>query len=184
MVDKNLLTDLKKLGGRVHQPIEPVASSSLSAPDRAAFVYMLNEALATELVCALRYRCHFFLADAAGATSLADLFRRFADEELRVAQQLSDAGIDPADPAFAPHFETVSHARGELDTILSELEESAQAFQAATAGADFINEDHPAFPTFQELQNTLNTLQDNIDGINVRCQAAADAIAAEVTARS
>lgn len=53
-------TDVKTLRQRARQDIEPGAVTPGYAADRHAVVQMLNEALATELICVLRYKRHYY----------------------------------------------------------------------------------------------------------------------------
>jgi bacterioferritin len=51
-------------------------------PDRLAVLKLLNEALATEIVCVLRYRCHYFMARGIYAKTIAEEFMQHSNEEL------------------------------------------------------------------------------------------------------
>src|SRR5678815_3858627 len=63
------LTDIKTLRERARQHIDKGAVTSGYAADREAVITMLNEALATELVCVLRYNCLLYTSDAADERS-------------------------------------------------------------------------------------------------------------------
>jgi len=52
-------------------------------------IYVLNQALATELVCVLRYKRHYFTADGLDARSAADEFLEHAGEEQDHADQIA-----------------------------------------------------------------------------------------------
>ena len=56
------LTDTKTLRKRARQHVEGGAVTTGYAADRVAVIQLLNEALATELVCVLRYKRHCFMA--------------------------------------------------------------------------------------------------------------------------
>ena len=62
MADKPFLTDIKTLRDRARQHIETGAVTDGYSADRETVVKLLNEALATVIVCVLRYRRHFFMA--------------------------------------------------------------------------------------------------------------------------
>lgn len=73
---------------------------------------LLNDALATEWVCVLRYRRHYFTASGVASTSIADEFLVHANEEMahadRLAQRIVQLGGEPLlDPAG---FQSRSHA--------------------------------------------------------------------------
>ncbi|MBL8277328.1 MAG: ferritin-like domain-containing protein [Pelomonas sp.] len=68
-------------------------------PWRDDVVALLNGALATELVCVLRYRRHHFMADGLESPSIAEEFMVHANAELghadRLAQRIVQLGGDP-----------------------------------------------------------------------------------------
>lgn len=68
-------------------------------PWREDIVALLNGALATELVCVLRYRRHHFMADGLESPSIAEEFMVHANAELghadRLAQRIVQLGGDP-----------------------------------------------------------------------------------------
>jgi len=62
MSEKMFLTDLKMLRARARQHIEQGAVTPGYRADREVVLRLLNEALATEIVCVLRYKRHYFMA--------------------------------------------------------------------------------------------------------------------------
>ena len=56
------LTDIKTIRERARQHIEEGAVTANYGADKATVIRLLNEALATEIVCTLRYRRHYFMA--------------------------------------------------------------------------------------------------------------------------
>jgi bacterioferritin len=72
-------------------------------PHRDAIVKLLNDALATELVCVLRYKRHHFMASGAASSPIADEFMVHANEEAghadRIAQRIVQLG---GEPDFSP----------------------------------------------------------------------------------
>lgn len=72
-------------------------------PWRHEIVQLLNGALATELVCALRYRRHHFTADGMAAPKIAEEFLVHANEELAHADRLARRIVQlGGKPDFAP----------------------------------------------------------------------------------
>ena len=67
--------------------------------DREKVVQVLNEALATEIVCVLRYKRHFFMASGINAQSVAPEFLQHANEEQvhadQIAQRIVQLGGEP-----------------------------------------------------------------------------------------
>ena len=74
MADKPFLTDIKTLRERARKHIENGAVTEGYSADRETVVKLLNEALATELVCVLRYKRHYFMATGINAESVAAEF--------------------------------------------------------------------------------------------------------------
>ena len=71
VTDKPFLTDIKTLRERARQHIEKGAITEGYKADRDTVVKILNEALATEIVCVLRYKRHYFMASGINAESVA-----------------------------------------------------------------------------------------------------------------
>jgi len=71
VADKPFLTDIKTLRERARKHIENGAVTEGYSADRDTVVKLLNEALATEIVCVLRYRRHHFMAVGINADSVA-----------------------------------------------------------------------------------------------------------------
>ena len=65
------LSDVKELRRRARQHIEDGAITSSYKADRPKVVKVLNEALATEIVCILRYKRHYFMATGIHANAVA-----------------------------------------------------------------------------------------------------------------
>ncbi|TFW17940.1 ferritin-like domain-containing protein [Massilia arenosa] len=60
------------------------------AADREAVVQMLNDALATELVCVLRYKRHYYTISGLGTSEIKDEFLEHANEEMQHADRLAE----------------------------------------------------------------------------------------------
>jgi bacterioferritin len=75
------LTDVKELRRRARQHIENGAVTPDYKADRETVLKLLNEALATEIVCVLRYRRHYFMAQGIDSKPVADEFLEHAQEE-------------------------------------------------------------------------------------------------------
>jgi bacterioferritin len=58
--------------------------------DRQAVIRILNEALATEIVCVLRYKSHYFMATGIHAQAVAAEFLEHANEEQGHADQIAE----------------------------------------------------------------------------------------------
>jgi bacterioferritin len=86
--DAPSLTTVTELRKRAREHIEDGAVVGYNA-DRVAVIQMLNAALATELVCVLRYKRHYFMAHGLEAPSVSEEFLAHANEELGHADELA-----------------------------------------------------------------------------------------------
>jgi bacterioferritin len=109
---KPFLTDVQTLRKRARQHIMEGAVTQGYTADRATVVKLLNEALATEIVCVLRYRRHHFMADGINAESVAAEFLVHANEEQGHADQIAARIVQlNGEPNFDPEGLTSrSHA--------------------------------------------------------------------------
>ena len=103
MADKPFLTDIKTLRERARQHIENGAVTEGYTADRETVVKLLNEALATEIVCVLRYRRHYFMAAGIAAEGVAAEFLQHANEEQGHADQIAQRIVQlKGEPNFNP----------------------------------------------------------------------------------
>ncbi len=86
---KPFLTDIKTIRKRAREHINQGAVTEGYKADRKAVLKILNEALATEIVCVLRYKYHYFMASGINAKSIAQEFLEHADEEQTHADQIA-----------------------------------------------------------------------------------------------
>jgi bacterioferritin len=89
MTEKPFLTDIKTLRERARQHIEQGAVTPGYSANRETVVNLLNEALATETVCVLRYKRHYFMASGINAQGVAAEFLQHANEEQAHADQIA-----------------------------------------------------------------------------------------------
>ncbi|MDH5526239.1 MAG: ferritin-like domain-containing protein [Nitrospirota bacterium] len=103
MDKKPFLTDVKTLRERARMHIEQGAVTDSYGADRQVVVRLLNEALATEIVCVLRYRRHHFMAAGINAQSVAAEFLLHANEEQAHADQIAARIVQlGGEPDFSP----------------------------------------------------------------------------------
>jgi bacterioferritin len=97
------LTDVKTLRARARKHIEQGAITESYRADRETVVKLLNEALATEIICVLRYRRHHFMAAGINAESVAAEFLTHANEEQQHADQIAARIVQlQSEPNFSP----------------------------------------------------------------------------------
>lgn len=103
MADKPFLTDIKTLRERARRHIEKGAVTEGYTADRETVIKLMNEALATEIVCVLRYRRHHFMATGINAESVAAEFLQHANEEQGHADQIAARIVQlGGEPNFNP----------------------------------------------------------------------------------
>jgi bacterioferritin len=86
---KPFLTDVKTLRRRAREHIMEGAVTQGYTANRETVVKLLNEALATEIVCVLRYRRHYFMAEGIAADAVKAEFLQHANEEQQHADQIA-----------------------------------------------------------------------------------------------
>ncbi len=84
------LTDIQELRARARRHMENGAVTENYRADRKTVLRILNEALATEIVCVLRYKRHYFMASGIHAQAVAAEFLEHANEEQGHADLISD----------------------------------------------------------------------------------------------
>lgn len=103
MNTKSGLTDVKTLREQARVHIEQGAVTAGYSADRAEVIKLLNDALATEIICVLRYRRHHFMARGIVAKSIADEFLVHSNEEQGHADQIAGRIVQlGGEPDFAP----------------------------------------------------------------------------------
>jgi bacterioferritin len=134
VADKPFLTDVKTLRERARKHIELGAVTAGYQGDRETVIKLLNEALATEIVCVLRYRRHHFMASGINAESVAAEFLVHANEEQAHADLIAARIVQlGGEPNFSPEgLLTRSHAEYvEGDTLLDMIKEDLVAERIA-----------------------------------------------------
>jgi bacterioferritin len=103
MAAKPFLSDIQTLRKRARQHMERGAVTDSYTLNRDTVLKLLNEALATEIVCVLRYKAHHYLASGINAKSVAAEFLEHANEEQVHADQIAER-ITQLDgtPNFSP----------------------------------------------------------------------------------
>ncbi|MCD0505302.1 ferritin-like domain-containing protein [Bordetella petrii] len=91
--------DVNAIRAKARKDIESGAVTEGYRADRETILKLLNEALATEVVCVLRYKRHYFMARGLNAEPVAAEFSAHATEELghadRIAERIVQLGGEP-----------------------------------------------------------------------------------------
>ena len=120
------LTDIQTLRDRARQHIEQGAVTAGYQADRETVLKLLNEALATEIVCTLRYKRHYYMAEGLSASIAAAEFLEHAQQEQQHADWLAERIVQLGGaPNFSPEgLQARSHAEYvEGDTLREMVKE-------------------------------------------------------------
>jgi bacterioferritin len=99
----NSLTDVPTLRLRARQHLDEGAVTSGYSADRETVLRHLNAALATEIVCVLRYRRHHFMAKGIHSKGIADEFLAHSNEEQGHADLIAERIVQlGGEPDFSP----------------------------------------------------------------------------------
>ena len=123
MPKKSELSNVHTLRRDARKQTEQGAVTTDYCADREAVIGLLNQALATELVCVLRYRRHCFMARGIFARGVAAEFLTHSNEELEHADQLAARIVQlGGEPDFSPdHLADRSHAEYVAGTSLHSM---------------------------------------------------------------
>ena len=164
MADKPFLTDIKTLRERARKHIEQGAVTEGYTADRETVIKILNEALATEIVCVLRYKRHYFMANGIHADGVAAEFLEHANDEQGHADQIASRIVQLGGaPNFNPEgLLTRSHAEYvEGDTLIDMIKEDLVAERIAIDSyRDIINYLGNDDPTSRRLMETILAVEE------------------------
>ncbi|MGN6653909.1 MAG: ferritin-like domain-containing protein [Rhodanobacter sp.] len=87
---KPFVSDLENIRQRARQDIDRGAMTDCYSADRETVIKLLNHALATELVCVLRYKYHYYMASGINSQAIRAEFLEHANEEQGHADQIAE----------------------------------------------------------------------------------------------
>lgn len=122
------LTDVTTLRDRARREIGNGPITEAYGADRGRVIEVLNQVLATELVCTLRYRRHYYMAKGLNSGPIAAEFLQHANEEQghadlvaeRITQLQGEPDFDPATLTARSHAE-YKEGTGLVDMIREDL---------------------------------------------------------------
>ncbi|PYQ27586.1 MAG: bacterioferritin [Acidobacteria bacterium] len=171
MTDKPFLSDVQELRRRARQHIETGAVTDSYRGDRETVIKLLNEALATEIVCVLRYKRHYFMAQGIHADPIAAEFLQHANEEQGHADQLAGRIVQlGGSPNFSPegllsrsHSEYVE-GQTLLEMIKEDLVAERIAIDSYTEMIRYIGDDD--ITTRRILESILAVEEEHADDLS------------------
>ncbi len=169
---REFLTDIEAIRRRARAHIENGAVTEGYRADRRTVIRLLNEVLATEIVCVLRYKRHYYMARGIHAQAVADEFLEHANEEQGhadlVAQRITQLG---GEPDFNPEgLLTRSHSeyvecKGLLDMIREDLVAERIAIDSYAEIIRFLGNDDPT--SRRVLEDILTVEEKHADDLRI-----------------
>ncbi|MGH7415077.1 MAG: ferritin-like domain-containing protein [Candidatus Rokuibacteriota bacterium] len=144
------VSDIKEIRRRARAHIEQGPITAGYKAERDTVIRLLNEALATELVCVLRYKRHYYMATGIHAQAVAAEFAEHAAEEQthadQIAQRITQLG---GEPDFNPegllgrsHSEYVA-GDGLIEMIKEDLVAERIAIESYAEMVRYLGDDDP-----------------------------------------
>lgn len=163
-------TDLKAIRQRAREHMQDGAVTGAYTADRAKVIDVLNEVLATEIVCVLRYKNHYFMAKGIHAKPVADEFLEHANEEQghadQVARRIAELGgnpnMDPAGLATRSHAEYREVTKLE-DMIQEDLIAERVAIETYAEIVRWLGDDDPT--TRRMMEGLLAVEEEHADDL-------------------
>ena len=184
MKTRPLLTDVRTLRKNARQHVDDGAVTAGYAANREVVLKLLNDSLATEIVCVLRYRRHYFMARGIHSQGVAEEFLAHSNEEQGHADEIAERIVQlGGEPDFSPDSLTGrSHAEyvpgnSLSDMIRENLVAERIAIDSYRDAIEYLGSDDPT--TRRMLEGILaveeehaDELADLLQGIPAESQAA------------
>ena len=162
------MSSVEMLRSQARNHIEQGAVTAGYSADRQQVLKLLNDALATELVCVLRYRRHHFMARGIYAKGVADEFLLHSNEEQGHADLLAGRIVQlGGEPDFSPdslsgrsHAQSVA-AGSLLEMIKEDLVAERIAIDSYRELIQYLSDDDPT--TSQLLKQILAVEEEHAD---------------------
>jgi bacterioferritin len=144
------LSDVKELRRRARENIERGAITDSYELDSSVVCTILNQALATEIVCVLRYKRHYFMATGLNKDAVAAEFLEHAKDEQdhadRIAERITQLGgapdFNPEGLASRSHSE-YKEGTSLVDMIKEDLIAERVAIESYNEIVRFLGEKDP-----------------------------------------
>ena len=144
------LSDIKELRRRAREHMERGAVTNGYKADRETVIRILNEVLATEIVCVLRYKRHYYMASGIHAQAVAEEFLEHAKEEQthadiaaeRIVQLGGEPDFNPEGLAMKSHSQYVE-GKSLLDMVREDLVAERIAVESYSEIIRYLGTDDP-----------------------------------------
>jgi len=164
------LTDIETIRARAREHIEQGPITDAYGADRERVIEVLNEILATELVCTLRYKRHYYTATGLNAGPVAAEFLEHATEEqehadqiaLRITQLNGEPNFDPEGLATRSHSE-YDASENLLDMVKEDLVAERVAIASYSEIVRWIGDKDPT--TRRVIEDILATEEEHADDL-------------------
>src|ERR1700753_2424584 len=173
------ISDIKELRKRARAHIEKGAVTDGYKVDRETGIKLLNEALATEIVCVLRYKRHYYAAEGIHSEGVKAEFLEHAGEEQGHADQIAERitqldrepHLNPEGLLTRSHSEYVE-GKNLVDMIRENLVAERIAIESYSEMIRFFGDGDPTTRRMleeilakeEEHANDMNDLLKNLDG--------------------
>ena len=163
-------TDVQELRRRARAHMEQGAVTEGYRADIDTVLRILNEALATEIVCVLRYKRHYYMAAGIHASAVADEFLEHATAEQRHVDQLAERitqlggepDLNPANLVGRSHSEYVE-GKGLIEMIREDLVAERIVIESYSEMVRFLGTDDPS--TRRLLEEILAEEEDHANDL-------------------
>jgi len=162
------VTDIQELRRRAREHMEQGAVTSAYKADRQTVLRILNEVLATEIVCVLRYKRHYYMATGIHAQAVAQEFLEHANEEQShadiVAERITQLGGEPnLNPEGLSTRSHSQYAEGKslLDMVREDLVAERIAVESYSEIIRYLGDDDPT--TRRAMEKILGKEEEHAD---------------------
>jgi bacterioferritin len=173
---KPFLSDITEIRRRARQHIHAGAVTEGYRADRETVLRLLNEALATEIVCVLRYRRHHYTAAGIHAQAVAQEFLEHANEEQGHADLIAERIVQlGGEPDFNPEgLLTRSHSEySATEDLLEMIQENLVAERIAIESygeiVRYLGDDDPT--SRRMMEEILATEEEHAEDLRMLIQA-------------
>ena len=167
----SFVTDVEEIRKRAAQKIEDGAITDTYEGDAEQTISILNDALATEIVCVLRYMHHYFMATGVHAMAVRDEFKEHADAERehadKIAERIQQLGGKPDfNPASLVQRSASQYAEGKSlsDMIKEDLIAERIAIESYREMIAYLGDQDPT--THRLLEEILASEEEHAEDLS------------------